>query len=466
MGNARNEKAPEQRTAVMVLVEATWQDQSGTLQKSRACMINRSHGGACIRLRRAIAVGTKLRVQWRWDQFTGITRYCRSEGRDFLVGVQKESEQHVTEHKAEEKKAADERVTESKHAAERVLPQEVLAQAVERRSLETQAAMWGGARWEEKRVQEVAPEMQTEQSGLGQTNTETKRLSESVSKAEPSRSPAEFLLQALGTSAPRASTGKTQESAGSRGTKSKEKPRQEAQDGRKERKHMARKWFDMGQKTEMQDNANSNGAGIPVISAEPLQPGANAIAERKTKVREAEEAAASIELLSMADIYQNAGILNPRKGYSILKVVEMLHSEHLRGLPSEMKRTTVLVALDAAGITLDEVSQDAKARTEAIDSYEAEQRKQFETLLARKADENQQIMAELERVKASYAERMRRNLEGVSREKATFGNWLTTKQQEAQSIAEALELILKTETIEPVAKAGGNGLLSSPAKTV
>ena len=49
-------------------------------------------------------------------------------------------------------------------------------------------------------------------------------------------------------------------------------------------------------------------------------------------------------------------------------------------------------------------------------------------LLTRKAEENQQIMAELERIKASYAERLRGNPEGLAREKATFGNWLTTKQ--------------------------------------
>lgn len=37
------------------------------------------------------------------------------------------------------------------------------------------------------------------------------------------------------------------------------------------------------------------------------------------------------ELLSMEDIYRAAGIVGPRRGYSINKVVEMLHSEHIRG---------------------------------------------------------------------------------------------------------------------------------------
>jgi hypothetical protein len=41
-----------------------------------------------------------------------------------------------------------------------------------------------------------------------------------------------------------------------------------------------------------------------------------------------------------------------------------------------------------------------------------------------------QIQAELELVKAHYGERIRRNLDGVAREKATFGSWLKAKEQE------------------------------------
>jgi hypothetical protein len=86
------------------------------------------------------------------------------------------------------------------------------------------------------------------------------------------------------------------------------------------------------------------------------------------------------------------------------------------------------------GVTVDDVLQDAKARQDAIDSYEIEQRKQFEAQLAGKAEENAQIQAEMERAKARYTGRLSRNLDGMAREKAAFGNWLTLKQQEAQSM--------------------------------
>jgi hypothetical protein len=156
-----------------------------------------------------------------------------------------------------------------------------------------------------------------------------------------------------------------------------------------------------------------------------------------------------VELLPMDDIYGIAGIMNPRRGYSISKVVEMVHSEHIRGLSKEMKQAAVLMALDAAGISLDQVQQDARARQGALDSYEAAQKKQVEAMWARKAEEVIQIQAELESVKAHHLARISRNLEGVAREKATFNHWLTLKQQECESMAEAVELCLKSPVSHP-----------------
>jgi len=403
-------------------------------------MVNRSSGGACIRLRQPIHVGAKLRVQWRWEQFTGTTRYCRTEGREYYVGIQRDAEQKATREGVAPRSVTEKPAAEGNAIGQKSRVQDVMAKAVEKRATpSTPAALWRGV---DRRQANAA-------AGQGM-------------------SPAEYLLQALEALEPEPPREGTKEFAVLQGTEQQERPREQAKEASKERKHMARKWFDVGQKDEStQGNGNWNAPGTPASSAEPAHtPVANGISEKTMNVREAEDAASSIELLSMTDIYQSAGILNPRKGYSILKVVEMLRSEHLRGLAKEMKRATVLVALDAAGITVDEVTQDAKARLEAIDVYEAEQRKQFETLLARKADENQQIMAELERIKATYAERMRRNLEGVAREKATFGNWLATKQQESQNISEALELCSKAEANEPASHPGNNGLVSTPIKTV
>jgi hypothetical protein len=126
----------------------------------------------------------------------------------------------------------------------------------------------------------------------------------------------------------------------------------------------------------------------------------------------------------------------------------MLRSEHIRGLSNEMKRAAVLMALDAAGIAVDEVLRDAKTRQTALDFYEANQTKQVEAEWARKAEENTQIQAELERVKAHYLARIARNEESVQREKITFASWLTKKQQESQTIVEAAALFAKPPAVE------------------
>jgi len=167
-------------------------------------------------------------------------------------------------------------------------------------------------------------------------------------------------------------------------------------------------------------------------------------APEKAPVHSAREIPAfQVELASMEDIYRAAGIMAPRKGYSIKKVVEMLNSEHMSGLAKEMKRVALLMALDAAGVSIDEVLQDARTRQQALDAYEAAQKKQVEGEWTRKAEEIAQIQEELESVKAHYAARISRNQEGVAREKATFNAWLNLKQQECQSMAEAAEMCVK-----------------------
>lgn len=170
---------------------------------------------------------------------------------------------------------------------------------------------------------------------------------------------------------------------------------------------------------------------------------------KKTPVQSAREVPSfQVELSPMEDIYRSAGIMVPRKGYTIKKVVEMLNSEHLSGLSKEMKRAAVLMALDAAGISMEQVQQDAKARQEALDSYEAAQKKQVEAEWARKAEEVVQIQAEMESIRAHYMARISRNMEGVAREKAAFSSWQTTKQEEMHSMADALELCLKSAAAE------------------
>ena len=146
------------------------------------------------------------------------------------------------------------------------------------------------------------------------------------------------------------------------------------------------------------------------------------------------------ELLSCEDIYRASGILGSRSKYDMGKIVDMLNSKHIREMSKDVKRASVLMALDAAGTTMDDVLQDATRRQHALNAYETAQQKQFEEFEANKARENSHIKAEMERVTTHYAERIQRNQDQVSKEKDALRNWQTLKEQESQRISEVVGL--------------------------
>lgn len=171
-----------------------------------------------------------------------------------------------------------------------------------------------------------------------------------------------------------------------------------------------------------------------------------------------------VELAPVEEIYQTAGIQTPRKGYSVVKVVEMLNSQHLRGLSTEMKRAAVLMALDAAGVSVDQVHRDAKLRQDALDIYETGQKKRAEVEWARKDEENILIRAELESLKAHYSARIERGMEAIARDKSRFNEWSTKKELESKAMAEALDLCLRSETVDsPIAEPTAAPPLASAA---
>ena len=158
-------------------------------------------------------------------------------------------------------------------------------------------------------------------------------------------------------------------------------------------------------------------------------------------------------LLSYEDIYRAAGILSLRSGYGIHKVVDMLNSDRIRSLSPEIKRASVLMALDAAGTSADDLLQDATRRQQALSSYEAGQQKQLEAFETRKVQENAQIQAEIESVTAHYAERIQQNHDLVGKEKEALRNWQIQKQYENQRISEVIDLCGKQPASAPLAHA-------------
>jgi len=427
-----NGAAPEPRTAVMILVEVAWQENTGAVQSLPARMENRSTHGACIRIKTRVGVGSRLYVQSHREQFSGIVKYCRNDGQDFLVGIERDSvNRSMPKQEAAAAAPAREVARSKKAAVGRKLPG--VPQRQEHVGREIREAQWNAAKSTERDGVSLASSQSTriEAPIAARLMVEDVQSRESPRSEPPRVSPQQSPMPAP----PVVASPVTQV------------PVEKVSEGRKAKKgrgFMKLKWFAGEEEEMLGPNGNSHAVNEPVQRAAEAAPRAERVAGNRAAAAES-ASGFQTELLAIEDIFRAAGITSPRRGYSITKVVEMLRSEHMRGLSKEMRRAAVLMALDAAGVSVEEVLQDAKVRHEAIDAYAAEQRKHAEAQWARKAEENLQIQAELELVKAHYAERIRRNLDGVAREKSTFGSWLKLKEQETQGMTEAVEQVLKAQ---------------------
>jgi hypothetical protein len=142
--------------------------------------------------------------------------------------------------------------------------------------------------------------------------------------------------------------------------------------------------------------------------------------------------------MSFGEIYKAAEIPDPPQGYSILKVADMLQSDHIRSMPMDVKRSSVLVALDAAGVDIKDVIQDAVRRDRALDTFERVQEKSVTELEARKSQENGQVQTEIDKFVSEQRAKIQANNDEVTREKERFFGWKLKKQQEEKKISDAV----------------------------
>ncbi len=430
----------ELRTAVMIRVEASWEESGGVQRRIVARMEDKSANGACIRTGIPIAVGTKVRVFWRFDQFSGVSKYCRMDGFEYVVGLLREKEQvsinvptmiaqaqpaisAVNDSSPNSRKGEPECLPKAKEEiAERILP------------IPIEAKRAPGMRWAE----------------LGDGACSRVMISQSGREV--------YVGGRLHVARPEEFAARQRISVGTR------QPLTGGQVG-KEKKSMAHKWLEL---SPWRNKENAEASAGEKLDGKANSAAGAVVPERKNASPEQVKEHSSTleaELLPMEDIYRAAGIMNPPRGYGIRKVVEMLQSPHLQGLSPEMKRAAVLMALDVAGVSLEQLQADAEVRQEALDRYEAEQTKQMQAEWARKEEENLQIEADMVRTKAHYMARISRNLEGIALEKSTFEKWLDVKNQEAGNISEAVGVCGKAASpsigAAPLSSAATAGAIAS-----
>jgi len=423
---------------MMAVVEVSWEDQFGTRHTSSAKLEDTSPSGACLRVKVPVAIGSAMKVNSYRERFSGTARYCRTDRRDFVVGVQKDKNvnRFLTDVVAPNlppsvparnvpAAAVREEVQEEVHEEVRDTPRGKNSQPAELpRESQNPSAMSAVRTRPSIAIMPNRDAVSATGSSSAAQSTFSRRLSQNESNDSPPL--ARFQFQS-----PRSGNPKGKE-------------------------NMPNKWSDLAPWRQKQAGKESDTSAAAAQVTPPSGHQADRSSRRENSKSNSNptalsEAAADAnpthnspgDLLSMDDIYRAAGILAPRMGYSIRKVADMLASDHLRGVSDEMKRASVLMALDAAGISVDEVLRDAAMRQSAINSYESDQWEHFEEYWAAKAAENSHIQSELERITAQYQERIKRNLDEIAREKVIFATWQTMKQQEAQRIGEAAGICSK-----------------------
>lgn len=204
---------------------------------------------------------------------------------------------------------------------------------------------------------------------------------------------------------------------------------------------MTKKWYnyfvsvDDANSAQGDPRAAAGKAGAPAGGTSPAQ----TVAEIASSVATEPKFTSPVSNANSFDeIYQAAEIPAAPQGYSIMKVAEMLQSEHIRTMPADVKRSSVLVALDAAGVDIKDVIQDAVRRDKALDGYERVQERAAADLETRKNQENSQIQAEIDRFVSQQRAKIQANNEEVTREKERFFGWRLKKQQEEKKIADAV----------------------------
>lgn len=84
-----SEQRAEPRSAVMVPVEASWQDESGTSHRAVAILDNISRNGVSVRISEPIPVGSRLQIVSPNEEFSGVVVHCHLYRKEFLLGLQR-----------------------------------------------------------------------------------------------------------------------------------------------------------------------------------------------------------------------------------------------------------------------------------------------------------------------------------------------------------------------------------------
>jgi len=328
----------EPRAAIMAKAEVVWEDQPGAWRGALARIEDTSRSGACIRVSVSISVGAKLRIKWQREEFSGTALYCRRDGGDYILGILREKSE--------------------REAQCIVLPHHATAALAMALSANHQDAPVRKGK-NVHQLRECSPEPGP--APIQARAAASPVAAEATPKgANEDEAPDKTTL--LGDPSPRLLQGP-------------ERPRRNEPHAREpsrvqERTTVFNKLLNLGSGRQNQNGSEGNSGNAKVqVNSYP----AEGIRENQTgtNAKAVDPPPRQGSLLSLQDIYLAVGIMNSRLGYNFDTVSAMLDSDHMRGMSSEVKKASVLMALEAAGIPVNELLQDGGKRLDALNAYEA-----------------------------------------------------------------------------------------------
>jgi hypothetical protein len=362
-----------------------------------------------------ISIGAKLKIKWHREEFSGIAKYCRRDGGDYVLGIQRETPENEAR------------------------PTVLLQHATTSLPIPASTNIQGTPAQKEQIVQELPKAIHDPGPAPISANVVAIPVAAEATPKVGNENEAANKSAAVGAPSPK-------DLPKADAYQRNEFQAQEPSQGQ-ERTIVLNKLLHLGSGRQQQNapDGNSSNTKAPVKSTDAKTARDN---QTTSNARAAGLPPNQGSLLSLQDIYLAVGIMTTRLGYNIDTVSAMLDSDHMRGMTSEVKRASVLMALEAAGIPVSELLQDGAKRLDALNAYEAGERKRFEEYEARKSQESAQIQLEIERMTAHCLDRIKHNLGEVTLAKDAFLNWQTTKQKEAHRISEAVALFTKSVAVD------------------
>jgi hypothetical protein len=144
-------------------------------------------------------------------------------------------------------------------------------------------------------------------------------------------------------------------------------------------------------------------------------------------------------------VYKGAAVQAPSHGYGVDRIGGMLAHESLAGLDKTVKASAVLAALDAAGVSIEDVIHDGLLRYKTLVAFEAAKELELQQVRPR----NERRIEELRRAVAAFEKEKQAEIDALTRESAAAVNGLTRLQTRQRAEEERFQRTLSL-FVEPM----------------